>query len=100
MIVQSDGHIHPQTGGMSVVPDDPSYLPDHRKPKWLGGTSKRPLWVIADDELPPALCYRPDDPDANGLVVHGFVEPTSRMLPDDLQQHLSTTRETWQEVRP
>jgi hypothetical protein len=38
--VDPDGYVYPRTGGLSVAPGDPRYLPDVRRPRELGGRGK------------------------------------------------------------
>ena len=80
--VQQDGLLHPASGGMSVSPDSPQYLPTHRRPPYCdGGTSRHPLWVIASDTVVAPVNYRPDDPDDDGQ-----------------QEALRGTQDHWQEM--
>jgi hypothetical protein len=87
---------------MSVAPDDPKYLPVHRKPKALGGSSSHPLWMALSGHLPEDLSYQPDEPKSEGpyegLVIHGTVQPVQPVLPDDLQECLRGTQDVWEEV--
>ncbi len=97
--LQEDGLLHPGTGGMTVVPDDPMFIPEWRRPKALpGGKSKDPLWVISHDRLPDQLAYRPDDPDENGIVIHGLVEPAAIVAEAQFQADLASTQDDWREV--
>ena len=71
------GDVHPETGGMSVSPDDPRNLPQHRRPPSLGGPGKDPVFVvfvIADVDVGASLVFRPD---ARNPGRHGFVEPAA-----------------------
>src|ERR1700694_3971178 len=87
--VGGDGLVHPATGGLSVSPDDPLYLPSHRRPKKFGGTSRHPLWALEHTALTAPVSYRPDLPHQDGphsgMVTHGVVEPALAMAPDDYQ---------------
>ncbi len=100
--VAEDGLIHPGTGGMSVAPDDPLYLPAHRKPKAFGGSSPHPLWMTLSGALPDELCYQPDEPKSEGpyegSVIHGTIQPVNAVLPDQLQDCLRGTQDVWEEV--
>ena len=96
--LEDDGTVHPRDGGLSVVPDDPGLLKPHIRPTWLGGRSTKPLWVIADDSLPPNLLYVPDS--GSGPVAHGLIKPRVQMLAGDFQAALANTRPHWEEVRP
>jgi hypothetical protein len=95
---QEDGHVHPRTGGLSVSPDDPKRLPRHRRPRSLGGDSTRPLWVVSHEQLQAELHYEPDEPDPEGIIRHGLVEPGIPMPPEALQEHLRNTTTLWHEV--
>lgn len=90
-----DGHVKPEAGGMSVSPNYPMNLPQHRRPPPFGGTGRDPVFVIDDGDLGPALRHRPD-PD--GPSVHGFVEPRATMSFEDYQAAIWGTRESWTKV--
>ena len=79
-------------GGMSVAPDSPGNLPEHRRPSDQGGTGKDPVWVVDVADLGDELVYR-DDPLMPG--VHGFVEPSAPMLFEQFESALLATRRTW-----
>ncbi|MFH1865038.1 MAG: hypothetical protein ABIK85_04075 [Candidatus Eisenbacteria bacterium] len=86
------GNVHPGTGGMSVSPDDPRNLPQHRRPPSLGGTGKDPMFVIADVDLGASLVFRPD---ARNPGRHGFVEPASIVAVEAYQRALCDTAPNW-----
>jgi hypothetical protein len=46
----AEGLVHPGAG-MSVAPDDPMLLQQHRRPIEYGGTGDDPLWMIIDEDL-------------------------------------------------
>jgi len=91
--IQPDGdsNVRPNTGGMSVTPNDPMDLPQHRRPAELAGTSRWPVWWIHDRKLPAMLNYRPDPRSR----THGFVEPRTTMNLDDYQAAIAGTAPTW-----
>jgi hypothetical protein len=86
-----DYFVDPDTGGMSVSPDTPAHLPDHRRPRTHGGTGDDPLWAIHDHQLVEGLEYRPD----GNRVDHGFIEPKYRMRFDEYEDLLASTRDDW-----
>lgn len=92
VLVDAEGMVEPGAGGMSVSPDDPANLPEHRRPPALGGSGKDPVFGIGADALGSDLSYRPD-PDDPG--VHGFVEPGRRMRLEDYQEAVAATRGAW-----
>jgi hypothetical protein len=83
------GLIHPGKGGLSVAPDDPLNLDQHRRPEEWGGTGKDPVWQIIHDVLPDNLAYRRDSRD------HGLVEPATPTLLEDFRAHLAATSAIW-----
>ena len=97
--LQEDGLLHPGTGGMTVVPDDPMFIPEWRRPKALpGGKSKDPLWVMSHLDVPDQLVYVPDDPNENGIVIHGLLEPAAIVTEAQFQADLASTKDDWREV--
>jgi hypothetical protein len=86
------GQVRPESGGMSVTPDDPALLPVHLRPKTLGGQGKLPVFRIHVAALGALLAYRADPtrPDR-----HGFVEPIRVMLLDAYQAALAATPPRW-----
>lgn len=88
----SAGDVHPETGGMSVTPDDPTRMNMLRRPRALGGLGKDPLWVLDDVALTDELTWRRDPADPE---VHAFVEPV-RVMPLESYRHaLCETRNQW-----
>jgi hypothetical protein len=88
-------HVNPGEGGPSVAPDDPNNLLRSRRPLWLGGTSRDPLWVIDSDDLGPDLVYRPDPARP---TEHGFIEPAQQVELVEYQRLLAATRPLWRRV--
>jgi hypothetical protein len=84
-----NGRVSPGSGGMSVAPDGPMHLPDHRRPPNFGGTGKDPVWEIAIDSLGNDLIFRQDKPN------HGLVEPAREMSIDEFQQALAGLAPKW-----
>ena len=74
---------------MSVAPYTPENLPLHRKPKYLGGTGKDPVFQIDVKKLPLGLNYRQDKPN------HGNIEPAFPMPYDLYRTLLSSTKLLW-----
>ena len=86
--------VHPGQGGMSVSPDDPMSLPYFRRPPDLGGTSRDPVWRMAEADLGRDLLYRADPARAG----HGFVEPSRPMTLGEYQQALAQTQSAWRRI--
>jgi hypothetical protein len=76
---------------MSVSPDDPMNLPQHRCPPEFGGTGKDPVWSIGEENLGEVLVYRPDADDS----AHGFVEPVEIMMLENFRSALAATAPHW-----
>lgn len=96
--LQADSLLHPRTGGMSVSPDDPMFLPAWRRPKKFGGTGKHPVWAISSDRIRDHITYWPDPPNPEGVIDHGLVEPSEPMSEGALQTALAATQEHWREL--
>ena len=90
-----DGLVHPQRGGMSVAPNTPFNLPQHRRPVSLGGTGRDPVFHLDAQALPETLAYR-SDPRAPSQ--HGFVEPSGPVALDTFQRNLCQTAGLWNEM--
>lgn len=88
----ADGLAHPLLGGMSVAPNTPFNLPQHRRPVSLGGTGRDPVFHLDAQALPETLAYRPDP---RAPSEHGFVEPTAAVALDTLQGNLCQTASLW-----
>jgi hypothetical protein len=84
--------VRPETGGMSVSPDDPMRLPAFRRPPAMGGTGKDPVFCISEECLGQSLRYRPDPQRPN---EHGFIEPSKPMTLDEFQKALADTVRSW-----
>jgi len=102
IVVDTAGQVHPQTGGLSATPDDPTLLPPHVRPQGLGGKGKLPLFVIevaqlelagAAPDLGPPLASRRDP---RHPLKHAFIEPARVMSLADLQACLGATRGAWE----
>ncbi len=88
-ILIKDGFVFPFTGGMSASPDDPNYLPNHRKPISLGGTGKDPVFYMNTKMLPPGLKFVQDS------KTHGTIQPSMAMSYEDYKTLLSITKNLW-----
>jgi hypothetical protein len=93
----ADDTVHPETGGLSVTPDDPARLPPHLRPSHLGGRGALPLFSIEVAQLEAALTYRPDP---KHPTMHGFIEPARSMRLVDYQDALCRTAPAWTEESP
>jgi hypothetical protein len=90
--VDVDGVVVGGNGGMSVAPDSPDHLPEHRRPTSLGGTGKDPVWELDVADLGDSLVYR-EDPLMP--AVHGFIEPRRPMVFAEFEAALVETRRAW-----
>jgi hypothetical protein len=88
-----DGYVTPGMGGMSVNLD-PWRLPAYRRPPFLGGTSKRPLWRIDSDDLGSEVHFVPGPAPS----THAVIEPRTSMSLLAYRDALAETRETWMPV--
>lgn len=76
--------------GMSVAPNTPINLPEHRRPPAFGGKGKDPVWKISDSELGQELTYSQDSP------KHGVIGPKSQETPlVKYQDALASTQDKW-----
>jgi hypothetical protein len=83
------GKVRPESGGMSVAPDDPRRLPPHRRPPSLGGWGRDPVFELSAGSLGESLSWRPES------GSHGVVEPAFVMFLDELQEVLCDSRLRW-----
>jgi hypothetical protein len=88
-------YVEARSEGMSVAPDDPMNLDEHRRPPELQGSGKDPVWEIDDEDLGDGLLYRPDPRQPER---HGFIEPAKRMKFEQYQGLLCGLRRRWREV--
>ena len=88
--------VHPQTGGMSVTPDEISRLPPHVRPQRLpGGRGNLPVFELATSALSKEVVLRRDP---KNTFRHAFLEPATSMLLDELQAVLCATGSSWKEA--
>jgi hypothetical protein len=90
---EEEGTVEPGTGGVSVSPDSPEYLPVMFRPPELGGECQDPCWCLEDSDLSEGIVYR-DDPGIDG-TPHGLLEPAVTMRLDVFQDLVAETRESW-----
>jgi len=93
----SGGTVHPGSGGVSVSPNSPRNLPEHRRPPDFGGRGRDPVWSMDSGRLPEGLTYRPDPHNPAG---HGFIEPSRPMTVDKYQSLLASTQGSWRLATP
>lgn len=93
--VDDEGYVNLGPDGMSVTPNDPHGLPMWRLPKAFGGTGSYHLWCISLDALPDGLEYHPDPQNADR---HGMIVPAYRMLLDQYEDLLCSTKLDWRRV--
>lgn len=86
--VDSNGNVHPNSGGVSVSPDTDA-LPGHRKSPKFGGTGKDPVWELDTSELGNDLKHVPDSP------THGTIQPSRTMSLGEYQKALASTKGKW-----
>lgn len=85
--------VGPGGGGLSTAPDDPMLLPTFRRPRWLGGTSKDPLWSTERVRLGRhGLQSVRDSP------THETIEPDAETTLADFVQRLHSTAADWSQV--
>ncbi|WP_427108125.1 RHS repeat domain-containing protein [Lysinibacillus xylanilyticus] len=89
--VDTNGKVHPRTGGVSVSPS-PQDLPTHRKPPEFGGTGKDPIWKMNTSNLGSDLVHVPDKPG------HGTIQPARSMSFENYQKALAETQTKWERV--
>ncbi|WP_230957940.1 hypothetical protein [Burkholderia diffusa] len=87
--VDSNGMVHPDTGGISVAPESARNLPPHRRPENLGGTGKDCACLLSTTNLPKSLKYVQDS------AKHGTIQPSTSMSLSDYQAALGSTRDKW-----
>lgn len=88
------GNVKPNNGGFSVTADDPDDLPDHRKPKNMGGTGKNPVFYIASNSLNNKLSFVMDT-SLTAERNHSFIEPKIEMSMEDYRDEICKTRNDW-----
>lgn len=84
----SDGLVHPGTGGMSVAPE-PRLLPKHRRPQTLGGDGRDPVFQMVLIDLPETLRFRSDS------ESHGLIEPAAAASFELFQSAIHATQVFW-----
>ena len=94
--VALDDMVQPGTGGVSVSPDDPLNLPVYRRPPAFQGTGRDPVWTIAEADLGPDLCFRPDPTNPS----HGFLEPSRPMTLQEYALAIARTQSLWRRAVP
>lgn len=90
--VGADGNIAPGTGGMSVAPDDPLFLPQHRRPRSLGGTGKDPVWRLFQHSLPLTLIFVAEREE------HGVIGSAIVATPSQFRDALASTAPDWTNI--
>ncbi|WP_295695616.1 putative T7SS-secreted protein [Lapillicoccus sp.] len=96
IVIDPNGGVWPDTGGMSANTDLAS-IPPYRRPLAFGGTGKDlNMFTLEQSALPEGLIFHPDP----HKVGHGFVEPTRPMSYDDMQRLIHSTQFSWRKVYP
>lgn len=90
----ADGRVEPNTGGMSVTPDDPRLIPASLRPRELGGYAQGrcAFFLLESDLSGRALSYRSDPEKPR---EHGFIEPSREMPISDYKSQILDTRDHW-----
>lgn len=89
--VEQNDLVHPLGGGLSVTPDDPMLMPQSRKPRSLGGTSRKPIWSL---EVPVLAEY--DLSCRRDRTDHALVEVTRTVTLQEAQDQLCETASRWE----
>jgi hypothetical protein len=89
----TDGYVEPDTGGLSVIPDDPMRIAEEFRPPDLGGTGDDPVWYLPIEEVGGRLQYRTDP---RCPKDHGYIEPAKRMKLEQYEEALIATKMAWQ----
>ncbi|MCI0681285.1 MAG: hypothetical protein L0Y71_04205 [Gemmataceae bacterium] len=103
IVVDDQGNVHPNTGGMSVAPGW-RQLPSFLIPKRLRhlapdacGRNQLVCWQMGEGAFVAARLA--DDlqlqPDADKPMVHGVIEPAQSMSIAQYQSSLAATRDHW-----
>jgi hypothetical protein len=96
------GTFGPGTGGMSVSPDSPWFVPHHRRPRGMGRGSTGPVqdWIFAigDPALDSASLSARLDPQSPER--HAFIEPVTRLTFGDYNAALAATQAAWRRFWP
>lgn len=96
LVPDSEGRVHPSTGGMSVSPETPWNVPNHRRSRGMGRGSSGPaddvVYRIQASLLGSGLSVRRDPrrPDK-----HAFVEPAAERPLAIFESDLAATRPDW-----
>lgn len=78
---------------MSTAPDDPKFLPAHRRPPEHGGTGKDPVWGAESSAISAGtLNWVQDKP------THGNVEPKATMKYSEYRAALEGTAGLWKKI--
>ena len=93
----------PSSGrGMSVAPDSPWHVPNHRRPPGMGRGSAGKVqdWIfgINDDAIRAALLAARLDP--RNPKEHAFIEAVSVLTLSAYTAALTTTQTSWRRVWP
>lgn len=100
------GRLSPDGTGLSVAPDDPANLQQHRRPNWIEapgrdgrlrfGDSTDPLWKINEEALDEDLEFLETDEDP----PHGVLQPRRSMLLAEYEEALARTSDRWELIPP
>lgn len=95
ILADADGMVWPETGGMSVTPDDIRKMPYRMKPEAFGGGSRLTAYEIDSEDLGPLLRFRRDP---KSPITHGFVEPARPTTYDEYHEAIQETAASWRKV--
>jgi hypothetical protein len=93
VVTDVNDNVHPETGGLSVAPDDPVRISRRLRPRSFGGEGTDPAWALDAALLPAPLTYRVDSPER-----HGLIEPARIMKLAEYEAALAATRPLWMRV--
>ena len=98
----ADGTFGAGAGGMSVSPDSPWNVPNHRRPRWMGrgatGHTQDGVFSIKNEPLHVAALDARRDP--VNPAAHAFVEPFATMTYSEYTTALASTQAAWRRLWP
>src|SRR5438309_680851 len=98
----SAGNVGPGCGGMSVSPETPWKVPNHRRPRGMGRGSTGPAgdFIYEIDGAPVAQVGLRVRPDVSHPDRHAFIEAAETMSLRRYETALTGTRPQWRRTWP
>lgn len=98
----SDGTFGPGTGGISVSPNSPWHIPQHRRPRGMGRGSTGPGkdWVFGIDNGGLHVHFLSTRLDPQNTQRHAFVEPLATITLLEYNTSLAATQGHWRRAWP